>query len=138
MPEGNDLAAGQVLACQEARQEQSGVAAAHATPAGEPKTPKTRLLEAGAKLLQDTSPLKPFDIYLVGFHPMKDHPENQMEAHHYCQQVNEDFAQCVLFDGNTIQVMPTCAIQRPPLSVGALPIITRPLGRRGAGTGGPA
>jgi hypothetical protein len=82
-------------------QEQAQVAAAHATPAGEPKTPKTRLLEAGAKLLQDTSPLKPFDIYLVGFHPMKDHPENQMEAHHYCQQVNEDFAQCVLFDGNT-------------------------------------
>jgi len=24
-----------------------------------------------------------------------------MEAHHFCNQVNEDFAQCVLFDGNT-------------------------------------
>ena len=24
----------------------------------------------------------------------------QMEAHHYCIQVNEDFAQCALFDGN--------------------------------------
>jgi hypothetical protein len=83
---------------QEARQAQPE---AEAIPAGEPKTPKTRLLEAGAKLLQNTSPLKPFDIYLVGFHPMKDHPGNQMEAHHYCQQVNEDFAQCVLFDGNT-------------------------------------
>jgi hypothetical protein len=70
-------------------------------PPGEAKTPKTKILEAGAKLLQGTSPLKPFDIYLVGFHPMKDHPENQMEAHHYCHQVNEDFAQCVLFDGNT-------------------------------------
>ncbi|SCY11688.1 Protein of unknown function [Nitrosospira sp. Nl5] len=72
-----------------------------AAPAGEAKTPKTKILEAGAKLLQGTPPLKPFDIYLVGFHPMKDHPENQMEAHHYCHQVNEDFAQCVLFDGNT-------------------------------------
>lgn len=70
-------------------------------PAGEPKTPKTRILEAGAKLLQSTTPLKAFDIYLVGFHPMKDHPESQMEAHHYCQQVNEDFAQCMLFDSNT-------------------------------------
>lgn len=40
------------------------------------------------------------DMYLVGFHPMKDHPEHQMEAHHFCRQVNEDFAQCVLFDGN--------------------------------------
>jgi len=37
----------------------------------------------------------------VGFHPMKDDPQRQMEAHHYCNQVNEDFAQCVLFDGNT-------------------------------------
>lgn len=45
--------------------------------------------------------MKPFDIYLVGFHPLKDHPEIQMEAHHYCHQVNEDFAQCILFDGNT-------------------------------------
>lgn len=70
-------------------------------PEGEAKTPKTRILEAGAKLLQSSSPLKPFDIYLVGFHPMKDSPEHQMEAHHYCNQVNEDFAQCVLFDGNT-------------------------------------
>ncbi len=26
-----------------------------------------------------------------------------MEAHLYCNQVNEDFAQCVLFDGNTKQ-----------------------------------
>lgn len=83
---------------QETQQAQSEMPAA---PAGEPKTPKTRLLEAGAKLLQSTPPLKPFDIYLVGFHPMKDHPENQMVAHHYCHQVNEDFAQCVLFDGNT-------------------------------------
>lgn len=70
-------------------------------PAGDAKTPKTKMLEAGARLLQSSSPLKPFDIYLVGFHPMKDSPEHQMEAHHYCHQVNEDFAQCVLFDSNT-------------------------------------
>ena len=70
-------------------------------PAGETKSPKTRILELGAKLLQSNAPLKRFDIYLVGFHPMKDSPEDQMEAHHYCHQVNEDFAQCALFDGNT-------------------------------------
>jgi hypothetical protein len=40
------------------------------------------------------------NVYIVGFHPMKDHPEHQMEAHHFCRQVNQDFAQCVLFDGN--------------------------------------
>jgi hypothetical protein len=52
-------------------------------------------------MLQDVTPLKQIGIYLVGFHPMKDNPAVQMEAHHYCNQVNEDFAQCVLFDGNT-------------------------------------
>ncbi len=68
---------------------------------GAPKTPATIALEAGAKVLQPNSPLHPFDIYVLGFHPMKDQPEHQMEAHHYCHQMNEDFAQCTLFDGNT-------------------------------------
>jgi len=47
------------------------------------------------------APVDGLAIYLVGFHPMKIHPELQMESHHYCRQVNVDFAQCVLFDGNT-------------------------------------
>ncbi len=72
-------------------------------PAGSEKTGKTKALEFGAKVLQSNAPLKGFDVYLVGFHPMKDHPELQMEAHHYCHQMNEDFAQCVLFDSNTAQ-----------------------------------
>ncbi|CCJ72437.1 Putative outer membrane or secreted lipoprotein [Cronobacter condimenti 1330] len=71
------------------------------TPPGASKTTHTNLLETGAAVLQSNAPLKGFDIYLVGFHPMKEIPEKQMEAHHYCHQVNEDFAQCVLFDGNT-------------------------------------
>lgn len=71
------------------------------TPVGDAKSGKVRTLEAGARILQSNSPVKGFDIYLVGFHPMKDHPEIQMEAHHYCHQMNQDFAQCVLFDSNT-------------------------------------
>lgn len=70
------------------------------TPPGETKSARTRTLEAGARLLQRNSPLGPMDVYLVGFHPMKDRPDHQMEAHHYCHQVNQDFAQCALFDGN--------------------------------------
>ena len=70
------------------------------TPAGTPKDAQTRMLESGAKILQGNAPLAGFDIYLDGFHPMKDKPEMQVEAHHFCRQVNEDLAQCVLFDGN--------------------------------------
>ncbi len=68
---------------------------------GQPKTSSTQALKTGAKTLQDLTPVKQFDVYLVGFHPLKDDPNHQMEAHHYCKQVNDDFAQCVLFDGNT-------------------------------------
>ncbi|AZR27297.1 DUF1264 domain-containing protein [Xanthomonas vasicola pv. arecae] len=71
------------------------------TPPGAPESAKTTVLEAGAKVLQPNDPVGKLDIYLVGFHPMKDAPNEQMEAHHYCQQVNEDFAQCALYDGNT-------------------------------------
>lgn len=70
-----------------------------ASPPGDPKSPKTRVLEAGAKVLQRNSPPGAMDIHLNGFHPMKEQPGHQMEAHHFCRQVNEDFAQCALFDG---------------------------------------
>jgi hypothetical protein len=70
---------------------------------GDEKTPKTKTLEVGAKVLQGNSPVAKMDIYLDGFHPMKGEPEHQMEAHHFCHQMNEDFAQCALFDGNGAQ-----------------------------------
>jgi len=71
------------------------------TPPGAEETAKTDVLEIGAKAIQDDGPLAKMDVYLVGFHPMRDDPAMQMEAHHYCHQVNEDFAQCSLFDGNS-------------------------------------
>lgn len=72
-------------------------------PDGSAESASTKILETGAKVLQSNSPVAGMDVYLVGFHPLKLQPEHQMEAHHYCRQVNEDFAQCVLFDGNTAQ-----------------------------------
>jgi hypothetical protein len=59
------------------------------------------LLAAPLSSIAAETPLAGMDIYLVGFHPMKTNPAHQMEAHHYCRQMNKDFAQCVLFDGNT-------------------------------------
>ncbi|WP_229399359.1 OBAP family protein [Micromonospora okii] len=70
-------------------------------PPGESTSLRHRGLGLGAKALQETKPLKGFDVYVVGFHPARDDPSMQMEAHHYCRQVNDDFLQCVLFDGNT-------------------------------------
>lgn len=68
---------------------------------GQPESTKTNVLEAGALALQRDTPPDKLNIYLIGFHPLKENPQHQFEAHHFCQQVNEDFAQCVLYDGNT-------------------------------------
>jgi hypothetical protein len=70
-------------------------------PAGDGRSLWRRTLEAGAAVLQDHAPLKDFDIYVAGLHCARHDPEMQMEAHHFCRQVNQDFIQCVLFDGNT-------------------------------------
>lgn len=49
--------------------------------------------KTGAAVQQPMTPLRGFDIHLVGFHPMRDDPQHQMEAHHYSRQVNEDLMQ---------------------------------------------
>jgi hypothetical protein len=71
------------------------------TPQGEGRSAWRATLELGAGLLQDTAPLKDFDVYVAGLHCAKDEPGMQMEAHHFCRQVNQDLLQCILFDGNT-------------------------------------
>lgn len=70
-------------------------------PEGRAERLSTSTMEAGARVLQRSAPPQTLDIYLVGFHPMKHDPTHQMEAHHFCRQANEDFAQCALYDGNT-------------------------------------
>ena len=68
---------------------------------GADRTGRTGALETGANLMQAKAPVDKIAMYLNGFHVAKDDPQMQMEAHHYCNQANEDLAQCVLFDGNT-------------------------------------
>lgn len=72
-------------------------------PPGAQEPPKVHALEAGAALMQTDNPAAKLDIHLSGFHPMKEQPEHQMVASHFCRQVNEDFAQCVLFDGSSTE-----------------------------------
>jgi hypothetical protein len=43
---------------------------------GEAERAETRVLETGASV-QSAAPVKQFDVYLVGFHPMKDNPSIQ-------------------------------------------------------------
>jgi hypothetical protein len=67
---------------------------------GREKTGKTQVLETGADVLQDKTPLRKMDVYLDGFHFYNGYMEGQMEAHHYVTQLNEDVRQAIIFDGN--------------------------------------
>ena len=60
---------------------------------------QSQALEAGAAAVQQRAPVDAIDIHLSGFHPLKDDPNHQIDAAHFCNQLSEDFAQCVLFDG---------------------------------------
>lgn len=73
------------------------------TAPGSEKQTSTKVLEAGADLLQDKPPLEQLNTYLDGFHFYNGTPSSQMEAHHYCSMLNEEVTQCVIFDGNVKQ-----------------------------------
>lgn len=67
---------------------------------GDSQPAKEAVLEAGADLLQDKTPLQAFNVYLDGFHFYNGNLKAQMEAHHYVNQLNEDVYQAIIFDGN--------------------------------------
>jgi hypothetical protein len=81
---------------------------AHAQKAAEPGDPvaggdmstKSHVLGMGADALQGKGPINDINMYLNGFHFYADDMGRQIEAHHYCTHVNEDFFQCVIYDGN--------------------------------------
>lgn len=70
-------------------------------PPGAEESAKSKVLEAGADMLQDKAPVNALNAYLDGFHFYNGDMKSQMEAHHYCGHLNEDVIQCVIFDGNT-------------------------------------
>ncbi|SFU65046.1 OBAP family protein [Halomonas korlensis] len=68
---------------------------------GEQASIKAQALEAGASVMQTDAPPSQLQVYLVGFHPLKKQPLHQFEAHHFCDQINDDFLQCALYDANS-------------------------------------
>jgi hypothetical protein len=67
---------------------------------GDANSSKSNLLAMGADILQNHSPVSAINMYLNGFHFYANDMGRQIEAHHYCHHVNEDFFQCVIYDGN--------------------------------------
>jgi hypothetical protein len=67
---------------------------------GGKQTINDKILESGAAVIQDKTPLKNFNVYLDGFHFYNGNMQAQMEAHHYVSQLDEDMYQAIIFDGN--------------------------------------
>lgn len=87
------------LAAWTARRAFTGPRQSRAVP-GRRKSFDTHALEQGARLMQTLKPIQALSAYLDGFHFFADDMGRQMEAHHFCFQLNEDVHQCVIFDGN--------------------------------------
>jgi hypothetical protein len=68
---------------------------------GEEKSIKSSILGMGANILQTRGPISAINMYLNGFHFYADDMGRQIEAHHFCHHVTEDFFQCVIYDSNT-------------------------------------
>ncbi len=78
----------------------SHTAASNVQAPGKEVSAKTVLLETGATLLQQKPPIDALSVYLDGFHFYNGRIQAQVEAHHFCSNVNEEVTQCVIFDGN--------------------------------------
>ncbi|KAJ5782404.1 Peptidase S26A signal peptidase I [Penicillium paradoxum] len=68
-----------------------------ATP-GDPRTTKSRVLETGASMVQDFTPVKQICAHLNAFHVYANDPTRCIEANHYCTHLTEDVRQCLIYD----------------------------------------
>ncbi|KAL1961991.1 hypothetical protein VTN77DRAFT_682 [Rasamsonia byssochlamydoides] len=66
--------------------------------AGDPLKPKSRLLEAGASVVQAFAPVNQICAHLNAFHVYASDPKRSVEANHYCTHLTEDIRQCLIYD----------------------------------------
>ncbi|MDB6005858.1 MAG: hypothetical protein JWR15_2845 [Prosthecobacter sp.] len=89
-----------VLAQQPAAVQQPGGKEHDHSTLGAEKTAKTKLLEAGAELLQGEGPINAIHAHVCGFHFYADDMKRQIRSHHYCSHKNEEVLQCVIYDSH--------------------------------------
>lgn len=57
--------------------------------AGDVRTTKSQVLETGASMIQDFTPIKQICAHLNAFHVYADDPTRCVEANHYCTHLTE-------------------------------------------------
>ncbi|KAK3380924.1 hypothetical protein B0H63DRAFT_194500 [Podospora didyma] len=66
--------------------------------AGDPRSTKSTILETGAAMTQDFTPVKNICAHLNAFHVYASDPKQLVETNHYCGHLTEDVRQCLLYD----------------------------------------
>ncbi|KAK2998735.1 hypothetical protein RJ639_022903 [Escallonia herrerae] len=66
---------------------------------GEPKRTGTAMVETATATIQGFSPVNKIHQHLRAFHFYGHDMTRQVEVHHYCGHQNEEFRQCLIYDG---------------------------------------
>ena len=69
-----------------------------ASPSQAPLKLKDHILETGANIVQDFTPVNQICAHLNAFHVYADDPSRCVEANHYCTHLNQDVRQCLVYD----------------------------------------
>lgn len=68
------------------------------TPPGKPMTLGQKVIDKGAEMLQSLKPVKQFKQHICSFALYGHDLTRQIETHHYCGRLNQDFLQCAVYD----------------------------------------
>eukprot|EP01114_Cavostelium_apophysatum_P013288 TRINITY_DN3180_c0_g1_i1.p1 TRINITY_DN3180_c0_g1~~TRINITY_DN3180_c0_g1_i1.p1 ORF type:complete len:328 (-),score=60.25 TRINITY_DN3180_c0_g1_i1:42-1025(-) len=82
------------------RPQETKTSASHNKLPGSSESLTKRALETGGDMLQRFDPVKSVHMHLCGFHFYSGDMKRAVEAHHYCNHLNEDFAQCIIYDSD--------------------------------------
>ncbi|CAN0910950.1 Oil body-associated protein 2B [Linum grandiflorum] len=69
-------------------------------PPGKPMSMEQHMLDKGAMMLQSLKPMKQISQHGCSFAIYSHDMTRQIETHHYCTRINQDFLQCAVYDSD--------------------------------------
>jgi hypothetical protein len=67
---------------------------------GEDPSLKSKMLCYGSSVMGKFTPINQICDHVVAFHCYSEDVKRQVIAHHYCNVINEDFRQCIIYDSD--------------------------------------
>ncbi|WOL14652.1 hypothetical protein Cni_G23433 [Canna indica] len=75
-------------------------AAGRPTPPGNPMSVGRTVIDKGAEMMQSLKPVRQFKQHLCSFALYGHDLSRQIETHHYCARINQDFLQCAVYNSD--------------------------------------